>query len=216
VKTARYSAANLKFSCFLRYQEPCHAAVWRAARLAFSFAHIELGRYTEVPPPSAGVAKLADARDSKSREAYVSCGFDSHLRHHSTRSLTSFAPSLMASRVEWCPERAHRAEASRRAYQQEESRSQKPEARSQKPEGRRGKADFRLFSCSNLTLAFGSPNRDSTLQATESNVLSERSESKDYPCRRAATRRCQLAGELLVEDFAAHAGGRLAPLGRRW
>ncbi len=32
-------------------------------------------------PPSAGVAKLADARDSKSREAYVSCGFDSHLRH---------------------------------------------------------------------------------------------------------------------------------------
>src|ERR1035437_1056032 len=31
--------------------------------------------------PSAGVAKLADARDSKSREAYVSCGFDSHLRH---------------------------------------------------------------------------------------------------------------------------------------
>ena len=42
-------------------------------------------------PTRAGVAKLADARDSKSREAQVSCGFDSHLRHHSTRSLPSLA-----------------------------------------------------------------------------------------------------------------------------
>ena len=30
----------------------------------------------------AGVAELADARDSKSRGAYTSCGFDPHLRHH--------------------------------------------------------------------------------------------------------------------------------------
>src|SRR6516162_7866229 len=32
--------------------------------------------------PRAGVAELADARDSKSREAQTSCGFDPHLRHH--------------------------------------------------------------------------------------------------------------------------------------
>ena len=31
--------------------------------------------------PGAGVAKLADALDSKSSEAHPSCGFDSHLRH---------------------------------------------------------------------------------------------------------------------------------------
>src|SRR5687767_4139070 len=32
--------------------------------------------------PPAGVAKLADARDSKSREGHPSCGFDPHLRHY--------------------------------------------------------------------------------------------------------------------------------------
>ena len=32
-------------------------------------------------PFRAGVAKLADARDSKSRSAYAECGFDSLLRH---------------------------------------------------------------------------------------------------------------------------------------
>ena len=32
-------------------------------------------------PGRAGVAELADARDSKSREAQTSCGFDPHLRH---------------------------------------------------------------------------------------------------------------------------------------
>ena len=33
--------------------------------------------------PPAGVAKLADARDSKSRASQGACGFDSHLRHQS-------------------------------------------------------------------------------------------------------------------------------------
>ena len=37
-----------------------------------------------VPFPHAGVAKLADALDSKSSEAYPSCGFESHLRHQSS------------------------------------------------------------------------------------------------------------------------------------
>ena len=32
-------------------------------------------------PHRAGVVKLADARDSKSRGVYAPCGFDSHLRH---------------------------------------------------------------------------------------------------------------------------------------
>ncbi len=31
----------------------------------------------------AGVAELADARDSKSRDLHWSCGFDPHLQHHS-------------------------------------------------------------------------------------------------------------------------------------
>src|SRR5580658_8322705 len=30
----------------------------------------------------AGVAELADARDSKSRDLHWSCGFDPHLQHH--------------------------------------------------------------------------------------------------------------------------------------
>jgi hypothetical protein len=30
----------------------------------------------------AGVAELADARDSKSRGIHFSCGFDPHLQHH--------------------------------------------------------------------------------------------------------------------------------------
>ena len=34
-----------------------------------------------LPASRAGVAKLADARDSKSREAQTSCGFDPRLRH---------------------------------------------------------------------------------------------------------------------------------------
>src|SRR5262245_23807494 len=38
----------------------------------------------------AGVAKLADARDSKSRGVYAPCGFDSLLRHHSTRLRFAF------------------------------------------------------------------------------------------------------------------------------
>ena len=38
-------------------------------------------RYTLTGEP-AGVAKLADARDSKSRGVQAPCGFDSHLRHH--------------------------------------------------------------------------------------------------------------------------------------
>ena len=33
----------------------------------------------------AGVAKLADARDSKSRGLQGPCGFDPHLRHHRRR-----------------------------------------------------------------------------------------------------------------------------------
>src|SRR5581483_362494 len=37
-----------------------------------------------VPSNQAGVVKLADARDSKSRGVYAPCGFDSHLRHHQT------------------------------------------------------------------------------------------------------------------------------------
>ena len=39
------------------------------------------------------MAKLADARDSKSREAYVSCGFDSHLRHQTLRNLDGPFPT---------------------------------------------------------------------------------------------------------------------------
>jgi hypothetical protein len=33
-------------------------------------------------PLLAGVVKLADARDSKSRGVNAPCGFDPHLRHH--------------------------------------------------------------------------------------------------------------------------------------
>ena len=33
-------------------------------------------------PSNAGVVKLADARDSKSRGVYAPCRFDSDLRHH--------------------------------------------------------------------------------------------------------------------------------------
>ena len=42
---------------------------------------------------SAGVVKLADTRDSKSREAQTSCGFDPRLRHHILQPL----PRLSAS-----------------------------------------------------------------------------------------------------------------------
>ncbi len=40
----------------------------------------ELG-YNEVTEGYAGVVELADTLDSKSSEAYPSCGFKSHLRH---------------------------------------------------------------------------------------------------------------------------------------
>ena len=39
--------------------------------------------------PRAGVAKLADARDSKSRGLQGPCGFDPHLRHHRSHQLSS-------------------------------------------------------------------------------------------------------------------------------
>src|SRR5262249_36017757 len=32
--------------------------------------------------PNAGVAEMADARDSKSRALHWACGFDPHLQHH--------------------------------------------------------------------------------------------------------------------------------------
>ena len=40
-------------------------------------------------PFRAGVAKLADARDSKSRSGHPECGFDSLLRHHRSPSVRS-------------------------------------------------------------------------------------------------------------------------------
>ena len=40
-----------------------------------------VGCYTE-SIPEAGVAELADARDSKSRALHWACGFDPHLQHH--------------------------------------------------------------------------------------------------------------------------------------
>src|SRR5690242_11295696 len=40
-----------------------------------------LGKRGLLQPP-AGVAELADARDSKSRDLHWSCGFDPHLQHH--------------------------------------------------------------------------------------------------------------------------------------
>src|SRR5258706_683214 len=47
--------------------------------------------------PPAGVAKLADARDSKSREAQTSCGFDPHLRHHIPHGLLRFTRDAVRS-----------------------------------------------------------------------------------------------------------------------
>ena len=41
----------------------------------------------------AGVAKLADARDSKSREGHPSCGFDSHLRHQPSPPASTVIPA---------------------------------------------------------------------------------------------------------------------------
>jgi hypothetical protein len=43
-------------------------------------------------PLQAGVVKLADARDSKSRGVHSPCGFDSHLRHQT--SLAFGEPTL--------------------------------------------------------------------------------------------------------------------------
>src|SRR5229473_697410 len=58
---------------------------------------------------AAGVAKLADARDSKSRELPSSCGFNSHLRHQAINDLapcrvlgvTWGALSMWPDRMEW-------------------------------------------------------------------------------------------------------------------
>ena len=53
----------------------------------------------------AGVVKLADARDSKSRGVHSPCGFDSHLRHHPRPSsiqtgamLSQASPFVIAQR----------------------------------------------------------------------------------------------------------------------
>jgi hypothetical protein len=40
----------------------------------------------------AGVAELADARDSKSRDLHWSCGFDPHLQHHKWLSAVRHSP----------------------------------------------------------------------------------------------------------------------------
>ena len=56
-------------------------------------------------PTRAGVVKLADARDSKSRGLYRPCGFDSHLRHQFLRHLTIFPTwgDLRGLHPENCP-----------------------------------------------------------------------------------------------------------------
>ena len=46
----------------------------------------------------AGVAKLADARDSKSRSAQTECGFDPRLRHQLTTSPTRWSTDFGISR----------------------------------------------------------------------------------------------------------------------
>ena len=48
----------------------------------------ELG-YDEATEGYAGVVELADTLDSKSSEAYPSCGFKSHLRHHDSYLVSS-------------------------------------------------------------------------------------------------------------------------------
>ena len=52
-------------------------------------------RSADGPPPCAGVVKLADARDSKSRGVYAPCRFDSDLRHQIIRRLQRFRPRRM-------------------------------------------------------------------------------------------------------------------------
>ena len=53
--------------------------------------------YDEVVKGYAGVVELADTLDSKSSEAYPSCGFKSHLRHHD--SLLVASRSYLANKI---------------------------------------------------------------------------------------------------------------------
>jgi hypothetical protein len=68
-------------------------AITRFAQLSVTAPSSARGLRRRGPPASrtrrkidfslrAGVVKLADARDSKSRGVHSPCGFDSHLRHH--------------------------------------------------------------------------------------------------------------------------------------
>jgi hypothetical protein len=106
--------------------------------------------------PSAGVAKLADARDSKSRSLYGECGFNSLLRHHSTRPEPP--ASLMASHLAW-PEPPASLMASHLAWPNPLPRSWQAIWHGRTP-----------------CLAHGKPSG-----MAEANALSERSESKDSP-----------------------------------
>ncbi len=66
-------------------------------RIRHSFHLIEEGnackvariRYDQLVKDFAGVVELADTLDSKSSEAYPSCGFKSHLRHHDSYLVSS-------------------------------------------------------------------------------------------------------------------------------
>lgn len=68
----------------------------------------------------AGVAELADARDSKSRALYGACGFDPLLRHHSLYSLHALAAAGCSAEVACAMNRildeSHTAQGTKKAH----------------------------------------------------------------------------------------------------